>query len=151
MKFGIGVVVATLALGLSSAVVPATGTAATVGTAVAAADPYPRTVKTICDARALKNPYRAGKKERFRMVIIENSTDMPRVRLNYVKQKKLANGQYKTVRKYRPTRYYHGKPINLPFMTSRPGTYRVTVKTRFKPTSQFRNCRDGFVFHVARR
>jgi hypothetical protein len=147
MKFRIGLVVGAVAFGL--ALVNPTATASpTFGTA-AAADPYPRTVKTICDARALKNPYRAGKKERWRMIIIENSTDLPRVRLSYVKQKKMANGKYKTVRKYRPKRYYHGKPINLPFMTSRNGTFRVLVKTNFPPDSQFRNCRDSFVFHVA--
>lgn len=147
MKFRIGLVVGAVAFGL--ALVNPTATASPTAGTAAAADPYPRTVKTICDARALKNPYRAGKKERWRMIIIENSTDLPRVRLSYVKQKKMANGKYKTVRKYRPKRYYHGKPINLPFMTSRNGTYRVLVKTNFPPDSQFRNCRDSFVFHVA--
>ena len=148
MKFRIGLVVGAVAFGLALVNPTATASPATVGSA-AAADPYPRTVKTICDARALKNPYRAGKKERWRMIIIENSTDLPRVRLSYVKQKKMANGKFKTVRKYRPKRYYHGKPINLPFQTTRTGTFRVLVKTNFPPDSQFRNCRDSFIFHVA--
>ncbi len=148
MKFRIGLVVGAVAFGLALVNPTASASPITVGTA-AAADPYPRTVKTLCDARALKNPYRSGKKERWRMIIIENSTDLPRVRLSYVKQRKLPSGRWATVRKFRPKRYYHGKPINLPFQTTRNGTFRVIVKTNFKPTSQFRNCRDSFVFHVA--
>jgi len=149
MKFWIGLVVGAVALGLSL-VNPSMATATpSAAAAAAAADPYPRTVKTICDARRLKNPYRAGKKERFRMVIKENSTDMPRVRLTYVKQRKMANGKFKTVRKYRGQRFYHGKPVNLPFQSTRNGQYRITVKTNFPPKSQFRNCRDSITFRVA--
>jgi hypothetical protein len=148
MKFRIGMVVGAVAVGLAL-VNPTTGSAApTVGTA-AAADPYPRTVKTVCDARRLKPVYRAGKKERFRVVIIENSTDMPRVRLSFVKQRALPGGGYRPVRKFRPKRYYHGKPVNLPFQTSRAGRFRITVRTSFGPKSQFRNCQDSFTFRVA--
>jgi len=147
MKFRIGLVVGAVAFGLAL-VNPATSTASpSVG--AAAADPYPRTVKTVCDARRLKNPYRAGKKERFRMIIIENSTDLPRVRLSYIKQRQLPNGKYKTVQKYRPKRYYHGKPINLPFQSTRNGKYRIIVRTNFGPKSQFRNCKDSITFRVA--
>ncbi|MDQ4054987.1 MAG: hypothetical protein M3237_20150 [Actinomycetota bacterium] len=149
MKFRIGLVVGAVALGLSL-VNPSTATAsASASGAGAAADPYPRTLKTVCDARRLKNPYRAGKKERFRMIIIENATDMPRVRLTYVKQRKMANGKFKTVRKYRGKRYYHGKPVNLPFQSTRNGKYRIVVRTNFGPKSQFRNCRDSITFRVA--
>lgn len=148
MKFRIGLVVGAVAFGLSL-VSPGVATAAP-GVGASAADPYPRTVKTVCDARALKNPYRAGKKERFRVTIIENSTDMPRVRLSYIKQRRV-NGKWKTVAKYRPKRYYHGKPVNMPFQTSRPGKYRVIVRTNFGPKSQFRNCRDSFTFQVGPR
>jgi hypothetical protein len=83
------------------------------------------------------------------MVIKENSTDMPRVRLSYVKQRKMANGKFKTVRKYNKRRYYHGKPVNLPFQSTRNGKYRITVRTNFGPKSQFRNCRDSITFRVA--
>jgi hypothetical protein len=147
MKFRIGLVVGAVALGLAL-VNPAAATASP-SVVAAVADPYPRTVKTVCDARALKNPYRAGKKERFRMVIRENSTDMPRVRLSYIKQRKVAGGGYQTVGKFRPKRFYHGKPVNFPFQTSRAGRFRIVVKTNFGPKSQFRNCRDGFTFRVA--
>ena len=92
MKFRIGLVVGAVAFGLAL-VNPAVSVHPTRSVAAAAADPYPRTVKTVCDARALKNPYRAGKKERWRMIIIENSTDLPRVRLSYVKQRKTAEGR----------------------------------------------------------
>lgn len=149
MKFPIGLVIGTLAFGILAAVGPAQAAAPQVSGVSAAADPYPRTVRTVCDARRLKNPYRAGKKERFRMTIIENSTDMPRVRLSYIKQRKLANGKWKTVRIYRAKRYYHGKPVNLPMQSSRNGLYRVIVKTNFGPKSQFRNCRDSITFRVA--
>ena len=149
MKFRIGLVVGALALGLSL-VNPSMATATSnAAGAAASADPYPRTVKTVCDARRLKNPYRAGKKERFRMIIKENSTDMPRVRLSYVKQRKMANGKFKTVKKYRKKRNYHGKPVNLPFQSTRNGKYRIIVKTNFPPKSQFRNCRDSITFRVA--
>lgn len=147
MKFRIGLVVGAVALGLS--LVNPSNAAASSSSAGAAADPYPRTVKTVCDARRLKNPYRAGKKERFRMVIKENSTDMPRVRLSYVKKRKTANGNFKTVRKYNKKRYYHGKPVNLPFQSTRNGKYRIIVRTNFRPKSQFRNCRDSITFRVA--
>jgi hypothetical protein len=147
MKFRIGFVVGAVALGLSLVSPPAATASPSV--VAAAADPYPRTVKTVCHARALKNPYRAGKKERFRIAITENSTDMPRVRLSYSKQRKVAGGGYKTVGKLRPKRFYHGKPVNLPFQTSRAGRFRIVVKTDFGPKSQFRNCRDGFTFRVA--
>jgi len=148
MKFRIGLVVGAVAFGLAL-VNPAMSTASPSVGAAAAADPYPRTVKTVCDARRLKNPYRAGKKERFRMIIIENSTDLPRVRLSYIKQRQLPNGKYKTVQKYRPKRYYHGKPINLPFQSTRNGKYRIIVRTNFGPKSQFRNCKDSITFRVA--
>ncbi len=85
------------------------------------------------------------------MVIRENSTDLPRVRLSYVKQRKRGGG-FKTVRKYRPKRYYHGRPVNLPFKTTRPGRYRIIVRTNFKEDSQFRDCRDRTTtFRVAAR
>ncbi len=149
MKFRIGLVVGAVAFGLAL-VNPSGASGSTISAgAAAAADPYPRTVKTICDARRLKNPYRAGKKERFRMIIIENSTDLPRVRLSYIKQRQRPDGTYKTVRKYRPKRYYHGKPINLPFQTTRNGKYRIIVRTNFGPKSQFRNCQDSITFRVA--
>jgi hypothetical protein len=149
MKFRIGLVVGAVALGLALVNPSGASGSSVTAAAAAAADPYPRTVKTICDARRLKNPYRAGKKERFRMIIIENSTDLPRVRLSYVKQRKQPDGTFKTVRKYRPKRYYHGKPINLPFQTTRNGKYRIIVRTNFGPKSQFRNCQDSITFRVA--
>lgn len=148
MKLRIGSAVAAVALGL--VLVNPASASASAGLS-AAADPYPRTVKTVCDARPLKNPYRAGKRERFRMVIIENSTDMPRVRLTYVKQIKMPNGNYKKVKKFRPKRYYHGKPVNLPFTTTRVGKFRIIIRTNFRPKSQFRNCADSFTYRTARR
>jgi len=149
MKFRIGLVVGAVAFGLALVNPSATMASSVTAGAAAAADPYPRTVKTVCDARRLKNPYRAGKKERFRMVIIENSTDLPRVRLSYIKQRQRPDGTFKTVRKYRPKRYYHGKPVNLPFQSTRNGTYRIIVRTNFGPKSQFRNCKDSITFQVA--